>query len=216
MKYVLPEYPQVVWTTLHPTLNPLFWSLSASVLWGNNPQFDCPEMLKRIRCCYWITGLQYHAFLFNIGIKWTFTTGYLFGQNLCCLSIHKWFVWPCLPSWLLFGWNLCCLSIHKWLGWPCLPSRLLYFGHLPPLSFEEMIGCLIVLKCERETEVATKEQEYSTMHLCLRLALNEHLQWVTCLGEICVTSISTSGLDGTVSDPDCCSWVPLWPSPIRK
>ena len=39
--------------------------------------------------------------------KWTFTMGYLFGQNFCCPRIHKWIGWCCLRSRLL---NVCLLG----------------------------------------------------------------------------------------------------------
>ena len=72
------------------------------------------------------------------------------------------------------------------------------------------------LKCERETDDTNQLHHYSTIHFCLRLALNQHLQLVTCLGQIWVPWVSSSGLDGPVSHPNCCSLVPLSPCPLGK
>ena len=179
---------------LCPIPTVVVWSLCLPVLWERIPWSDCPEIWRGNRSCYRITRIQYHSFLFKLSINITFT----------CRSCY------------LLRRNMCCLSIHKWFGWRRLRSQPCYFGPFVPLKPEEVIVSLGALKCERETNINTQLQDYSTIHFCLRLALNQHLQLVTCLGEIWVPWVSTGCLDGAVSHPDWCSLVPLSPCPLVK
>ena len=132
---------------LCPIPTVVVWSLCPPVLWERIPWSDCPEMWRGNRSCYRITWLQYHSFLFKFRINVTFTSCYLFGRNMCCLSIHK-----------CFGW-------HRLWFWPH------YFGPFLPLKPEEVIIGLGALKRERETNVNTQLQDYITMHFCLSLVL---------------------------------------------
>ena len=187
MKYVLPEYPQVVWMVPPPIPTPLFRSLSPSETWGSNRRSGCPETWKRNKLYYSITGLQYHAFLFKLGVNLTFMTCYQFGVKFESSPYPK--VTP-IP-----------IPLFRYLS----ASDL--WGNNP------WSDCPVMWKRNRSCYWITLLQDHGFL---FKLSVNIHLQAVTCLGKIWVPWVSTSGLDGAVSHPDWCSWVPLSPCPLGK